>query len=117
MENETYTLLWDFSINTDHLISARRSDLMIFNKKKKKKQKKLGKIVDFAVPANHRIKLNESEKKTEYLNLPGEWKKTMEHEVDNNTNRDWCFWYIHQRIIKGTGGLGNKWTSGDHPNN
>ena len=24
--------------------------------------------------------------------------------------------YIHQRIIKGTGGLGGKRTSGDHPN-
>ena len=32
----------------------------------------------------------------------GNWK-TMEHEGDNYTNRDWCFWYSHQRIIKGTG--------------
>ena len=29
----------------------------------------------------------------------------MEHEGDNYTNHDWCFWYSHQRIIKGTGGL------------
>ena len=40
----------------------------------------------------------------------------MEHENDNYTNRDWCFWYNHQRNIKGTEGLGNKRTSGDHPN-
>ena len=39
----------------------------------------------------------------------------MEHEGDNYTNRDWCFWYSHQRIIKRTGGLGNKRTCGDHP--
>ena len=39
----------------------------------------------------------------------------MEHEGDNYTNRDWSFWYSHQRIIKGTGGRGNK-TSGDHSN-
>ena len=39
-------------------------------------------------------------------------KKTMEHKGDNYTNRDWCFWYSHQRIIQGTGGLGNKRTSG-----
>ena len=26
MENETYKLLWDFEIQTDHLISARRPD-------------------------------------------------------------------------------------------
>ena len=31
------------------------------------------------------------------------------------TNRDWCFWHCHQRIIKGTEGLGNKRTSRDHP--
>ena len=40
----------------------------------------------------------------------------MEHESNNHTNRTWCFWYSHQRIIKGTGGLGSWRTSGDHPN-
>ena len=51
-----------------------------------------------------------------YLDLARELKKTMEHEDDDYTNRDWCFWYSHQRIIKGTGGLGGWRTSGDHPN-
>ena len=41
----------DFDIQTDHLISARRPNLMIINKKKR-----IYKIVDFAVPADHRIK-------------------------------------------------------------
>ena len=41
----------------------------------------------------------------------------MEHEGDNYTNRDWGFRYSHQRIIKGTGGLGGRRTNGDHPNN
>ena len=40
----------------------------------------------------------------------------MEHEGDNYTNCYWCFWYSHQRIIKGTGGLRSWWTSGNHPN-
>ena len=40
LENDTHKLLWDFGIQTDHLISARRPDLMIINKKKKKKRKK-----------------------------------------------------------------------------
>ena len=31
-ENETYKLLWDFDIHTDHLIQARRPDLIIINK-------------------------------------------------------------------------------------
>ena len=40
----------------------------------------------------------------------------MEHEGDDYTNRDWFFWYSHQRIIKGTAELGGRRTSGDHPN-
>ena len=50
LENNTYKFLWDFDIHTDHLILARRPDLIIINKKKR-----TGKIVDFAVPADHRI--------------------------------------------------------------
>ena len=54
----------------DHLISARPPDLIIINnKKKKKKKKRICKIVDFAVPADHRIKLKECEKKDKYLDL------------------------------------------------
>ena len=34
LENDTYKLLWDFDIQTDHLISARQPDLMIINNKK-----------------------------------------------------------------------------------
>ena len=74
------------------------------------------KIVKFAVPADHRVKLKESEKKDKYLELSRELKKIVEHESDDYTNCNWCFWYSHRRIIKGTGGLGNKRTSGDHPN-
>ena len=33
LENDTHKLLWDFDIQTDHLISARRLDLIIINKK------------------------------------------------------------------------------------
>ena len=33
LENDSYKLLWDFSIQTDHLIPARRPDLIIINKK------------------------------------------------------------------------------------
>ena len=50
------------------------------------------KIVDFVVPADHRIKLKECEKKDKYLDLARELKKTMEHEGDNYTNYNWCVW-------------------------
>ena len=33
LENDTHKLLWDFDIYTDHLISTRRPDLIIINKK------------------------------------------------------------------------------------
>ena len=41
--------------------------------------------MDFAVPADHRIKLKESEKKVKHLDLAGVSKKTMEHESDGDT--------------------------------
>ena len=72
LENDTHKLQWDFDVQTDHLISARRPDLIIINKKKKKK--KICKIVDFAVPADHRIKLKECEKRDKYLDLARELK-------------------------------------------
>ena len=40
LEKETHKLLSDFEIQTDYQISARRPDLVIFNKKEKKKEKK-----------------------------------------------------------------------------
>ena len=40
----------------------------------------------------------------------------MEHESDGDTNCNWYEWYIHQKNDNGTGGLENKRTSGDHPN-
>ena len=52
LENNTHKRLWDFDIHTDNLISARRPDLIMI-------KKRTCKIVDFAVPADHRIKLKE----------------------------------------------------------
>ena len=94
LENDTHKLLWDYDIHTDHLISARRPDLIIINNNKKKKKKRTCKIVDFAVLADHRIKLKECEKKDKYLDLAKELKKktTVEHAGDNYTNCNWCVW-------------------------
>ena len=49
--------------------------------------KKTCRIVDVAVPADHRVKLKENEKKDKYLDLARELKKkTVEHESDDYTN-------------------------------
>ena len=71
LENDTHKLLWDFDIYTDHL----RPDLIIINKKKR-----ICKIVDFADPAGHRIKLKECEK-NKYLDLARELKKLWNMKV------------------------------------
>ena len=115
-ENDTHKHLWDFGMQTDHLTSARWRVLIVINNNNKKRTCK---IVGFVVPTDHRIKMKESEKKDKFLDFAQELKKkkkTMEHEGDDYTNRDWCFWYSHQRIIEGSGGLGGWRTSGDHPN-
>ena len=70
LKNDTHELQWDFDVQTDHLISARRPDLNNNNKKKR-----IWKIVGFAVPADHRIKLKECEKKDKYPDLARELKK------------------------------------------
>ena len=72
MENETHKIRWDFQIQTDHLILARRPDLVIVTKKEN-----LLNSVDFA-------------------------ENTMEHESDGDTNCNRCSWYSHQRIGKRT---------------
>ena len=46
------------------------------------KNKRTCRIVDFPVPADHRIKLKEIEK-NKYLDLARELKKKLEHEGDN----------------------------------
>ena len=76
LENNTHKLLWDLDIHTDHLISARKPDQIIINKKKR-----TCKIVDFAVPADHRIKLKDCEKKDKYLDLDRELKKLWNMKV------------------------------------
>ena len=76
LENDSHKPLWDFNIQTDHKIPARRPDLIIINKKTK-----ICKIVDFAVPADHIINLKESEKKDKYLDLAREIKKLWNMKV------------------------------------
>ena len=63
LENKTQKIIWDFEIQTVHLISAWQPDFIIINKKKKKKKKKKAwtrRIVDFAVQAYRWMKLKEN---------------------------------------------------------
>ena len=73
LEIDTRKFLWDFDIQTDHLISARRPEFKIINNKKKN--------VGFAVLADHRIQLKEYEKRDRYYDLARELKKLWNMKV------------------------------------
>ena len=73
---DTQKLQWIFDIQTDHMISTRRLDLILI-------KKRTNKIGDFAVPANQRIKLKESEMKDKFLDLARELKKLWNKKVKN----------------------------------
>ena len=56
-ENEEYKILRDFSTRTDHVIEARRPDLVVAGKKRR-----ICKTIDFAVPGDSRVEEKEKEK-------------------------------------------------------
>ena len=56
IENDAHKILKDFEIQGDDSIYARRPDIVAINKKKRTCC-----LVDFAVPADHRVKVKENE--------------------------------------------------------
>ena len=70
-----HKILWDFVIQTDHLIPARRPNLVIMNKKKKLPNG------GFAILADYRVKIKENEKRNTYLDLAREQKMLWNMKV------------------------------------
>ena len=70
LENEEYKILWDFSIQTDHIKEARRPDLVVVDK-----TRRTCKITDFAVPGDSRIEEKEKEETEKYQDLRRELQK------------------------------------------
>ena len=54
-ETDCCNILWDFSVQTDHVIEARYPDKIIANKEC------ISHFVDFAIPYNRRVGLKENE--------------------------------------------------------
>ena len=100
LENDTHKLQWDFGIQMDHLISTRRPDLIIINKKKR-----TCKIVDVAVPADPRIKLKENENKEKYLDFARGLKKLWNIKVTIIPIVIGVFGTVTSRLLKGLGDL------------
>ena len=71
------------------------------------------KIIDFAVPADHRIKLKECAKRDKYLDLARELKKLWNMKVTIISIVICAF----STVTKGPGRFGSWQPSGDHPNN
>ena len=76
LENEDYKMLWDFSIQTDHVIEVWRPDLVIVDKEKRN-----CKIIDFAVPGDSRIEEKEKDKIEKYQDLGRELQKIWNVKV------------------------------------
>ena len=72
-EAQTPLGFWD---TNDHLISARRPDFIIINKKER-----TCRIVNFVVSVDHRVKLEECEKRDEYLDVARELKKLWNMKI------------------------------------
>jgi hypothetical protein len=64
MENENVKLLWDFDIQTDRTITARRPDIVVQYKRTGETS-----LIDIAVPADHNVKDKELEKIQKYGEL------------------------------------------------
>ena len=64
-------------------------------------------IVVFAVPADYRVKLKESEKKDKYQDLARELKKLWKMKLTFMPIIIGALGTSQRRIIKGIGGLGN----------
>ena len=68
--------MWDFSIQTDHVIEARRPDLVAVDKKERS-----CKIIDFAVPGDSRIEEKEKDKVEKYQELGRELQRIWNVKV------------------------------------
>ena len=75
LENEDHKILWDFSIQTDHVIEAWRPDLIVVDKKEKSCK------IDFAVPGDSRIEEKEKDKIAKYQDLGRELHKIWNVKV------------------------------------
>ena len=57
VENEEVKVLWDINFQSDNVIEARKSDIIVIDKKERK-----GIIIDIALPADVRVGEKEGEK-------------------------------------------------------
>ena len=74
LEYEAHALLWDFEIQTDHIISARQPDLKIVQKKKKKKKSEPAELWTLPFLLNAGWNGKKAKREIGTLTLLEEWK-------------------------------------------
>ena len=78
MENDSWKILWDVTIQTDHVIEARRPDMVIIDKTKNECN------VDFGCLFHSRIEEREKDKMKGSNNLKRELQKIWDMLVEVN---------------------------------
>ena len=103
--NEIHTSLWDFEIQTDPIIPARRSHLVIIYQEGKE-----------YLLSSRQSKNQRKRTETQVLRLCWRTKKAVEHEGYNDNNCNWRAWNGSQSLAKGSRGVCNQRTNRDKPN-
>ena len=76
-ENNKAKVLWDFTIQTDHVIEARRPDIVVLDKELDHVW-----VIDIAVPGDGRVEEKEKEKREKYQDLAREIRKLWKTSVN-----------------------------------
>ena len=76
IENDKCKILWDFTVQTGHIIQARRPDMIVIDKETNKAQ-----VIDFAIPYDSRVDSKEMEKIEKYQDLVRELKRLWDMKV------------------------------------
>ena len=94
------------------------SGILIQTTRPRNSQLKKGtcRIEDFAVPANHRVRQKENEKRVKYQDFARELKKLWNMKVTMKIILIGLLGMVTKGFITRTGGLGNKRTREEHPN-
>ena len=77
LENEEIKILWDYDVRTDHVIQARRPDLILVQKGTNKVS-----LIDVAVPWDSRVEDKSKEKIEKYQDLKIEVRRLWQAEVE-----------------------------------
>ena len=73
VESENFTILWDFTVQCDRKIEARRPDIVFVDEKEREVV-----IIDVAIPGDDRVKDKELEKVEKYQLLKDEIAKVWQ---------------------------------------